>query len=975
MDDDTRLLHEQAREWLAQLQGQSERADVIRALSGQSLAAAVVRSVLGTLAAHQRGYREHFSPVQADSDGTVVESMTSPNEPDDPEIDYDGVYDYQWIQSVLDYLRDNLPETASLLAACLDDTDEDVRMQAIIELIASRTDDPQAIAALYARLHLPTREGLEAARALIFLGVANGIVRDALLTRIQRGEKTERSNAIRVLRELDPDSVDRACSDTLLACLDDEDSAIRNDAVWAIGQLGLSDPYTIDRLARHLQDRDDGVSTCAARVIAKLGVTTPRLRAELLNMLLEQDSVSRSCALGVLDALGHIGSKIDAAVLSCLSDEDEHVRRSALWYACRHLETNIRVADALHASFQHRQDDDKAPDFVLSWDSQTLFNRSPDLNRQTLLNWSPETLFVICKTYRDVVIPAVRLYLDHDDITLRWEAAVTLVALGVRDQDLVHALLSFLHDERWFDGLNRRRSRNSEFSFSNDLCWSASQALMIVGATGPSVVDVLERCLYLPRRQARNAAARVLAHLSSDDPKALDALIAGASSDDPAIRQSAIDWGLVHVQCAEPEVVALLQAQGLGNTRQIGKSLAPTQPSVDVAKEAAEDHEAASLLRQGAEAKTAMERRALIDNLGAMDTAWPDVVQVLKDLLSDEDEDAQWSAANALTKLGVSGSHVVAVLLDGMERCSRIERMAAYEGLVRAGDTSPRVVAALAWFVRHKWDTAVIDAVADLGLSDAAVVDALLVCRYASNGPDTCRLCDDALRNAAMRALGKVGAMSTRVVRQLIENEGSVALEALGRLGIKDQQVVSLLRCKMHDSDIVDQVAAATALLRIFGNDSAALATLQAARNVTVERAQLLAVRGLIELGNLDAPNIGILLMEIEDRCWSEYWSWGSWYKDAKELVQVLVVAGRKDRLLSTILLRYVHHPAKSFRFVVASTLMQLARDDEEIRATLENALVSDSIPEAHGGRGLLHRVLKRATGGVHPSLPFDAVY
>lgn len=959
----------EAREWLARLSGGEERGNAIRALHGQPLAGAIVRLLLATVAGYRRACEEAQTRASAhhvtelDLDALCDDNWR--DESDDPHDEYYLEPDNVRAEEILDQLSVDLPELGYLLATCLDDPDPYVRAHVSWRLGESKTDDPRAIATLYAHLdRLPLGNRLPVAGVLLRLGATDHRVRDVLLEYIERAELSERWRAVSLLGDVDREDIDASCVATLYRCLEDQDVAVRRSATTVVGLFELSTPAIVAALLRRSRDEDNSVRRAATAALGEVGVASPEIVAALHNALNDSDNQIRVSALDALDLLTVGRTDGTAAVVRCLHDEDSLVRTAALRYVCRHLKPDGSIADILSASLS----------------GEVL--RDP-LERKGLLNWGADWLRVVGRVYPDVVVPALRSCLQDDDGTTRWEAAATLIALGVRDREIVDALLSLLHD----DTSSAKRVRWSPASFcqGNNPYWSAVQALLVVGATGSVVVDVLRQRLRLAEPRARRAAARALAYLAEQDPQAVAALVSCASGDDPIIAQDALEWGLARLKHAGPEVIDALQGCLASPSHAIQQAAAGVlnglQPEheTDSAWTDISDVQATvrSLLQRLRVAEAPAARCAILQDLGKLDIALPEAVDALTAALHDDDGQVRWWAADALTRLGVTGPDVVAALLDALDEHPKGSQQAVFEALARCGDTGPRVATALARAVRYGWERGAISAVAELHLGDPAIVDALLlVAQYGSKGPDSCAACALQTQIEAAHALGRVGAASSRIVTYVLQENGlTPILEVLGRTGTRNHRVIALLRQQLWSHDVKRQVVAATALLRLVGKDAEATATLRAALKVTNSSIHAAAVQGLIELGAGDASDVAALLSSLEDHLWGECWPSSDWEHDVKGLVEALLVAGGRNHTLCAVLLDYLGHPAEGLRYTASHALTQLARGNSEARETLENALASGGVSESHGGRRLLCLVLRRATGGVNLHLPPGPAY
>jgi HEAT repeat protein len=126
---------------------------------------------------------------------------------------------------------------------------------------------------------------------------------DPVRKKLKSGNPEVRFWALLTLALIGPDAA--AASDDVLACLDDDDAAVRRKAVYALGKLGVKSDAVLGGLVKALGDKDTDVTTTAIEVLEKIG-PPPAESLPMLAKLADKDSAPavRTLAIKLLGQMG-----------------------------------------------------------------------------------------------------------------------------------------------------------------------------------------------------------------------------------------------------------------------------------------------------------------------------------------------------------------------------------------------------------------------------------------------------------------------------------------------------------------------------------------------------------------------------------------------------------------------------------------------------------------------------------------------
>ncbi|MBE9129361.1 HEAT repeat domain-containing protein [Coleofasciculus sp. LEGE 07081] len=249
------------------------------------------------------------------------------------------------------------------------------------------------------------------------LGEQEAVV-ETLLLRLEDENSDVRFNAVYALGKLGQGS--ETIVNALLLHLEDEDSGVRREAADALGKLGQTSETVVNALLLRLEDENSDVRVNAAYALGLLRQGSETIVNALLLHLDDEDSVMRDFAARALGRLGQGSETVVNALLLRLEDEDSGVRSYAAFALGKLGQTSETVVNAL----------------LLRLEDEDADVRGSAASALGKLGQGSET-----------VVNALLLRLDDQDSGVRWEAAHALGELGQDSETVVNALLLCLEDE------------------------------------------------------------------------------------------------------------------------------------------------------------------------------------------------------------------------------------------------------------------------------------------------------------------------------------------------------------------------------------------------------------------------------------------------------------------------------------------------------------------------------------------------
>ncbi|MEM1309285.1 MAG: HEAT repeat domain-containing protein [Cyanobacteria bacterium P01_H01_bin.153] len=315
----------------------------------------------------------------------------------------------------------------------------------------------------------------------------------------------------------------------LVDCFSDSSSDVRYRAARALGQIGRGDPNIVQTLIKCLSDENSSVRYQSATVLGELKSSDPNIVQPLIECLSDENSSVRYQSAVVLGQLDRGNQSSIQTLIECLSDDNSSIRENAAGALGELKNSDSTILQALIKCLKDNN-------------SRVRENAVRALGK--LRNSDPTILQALIKCLKDsegtlrylaadslgrlgqsspVVVQALFDHLSDNDSIIRFRAADALRQLGQSDPSIVQAFIARLSDDDF-------RIR-----------FQAAVALGKLRQGSPVVVQALTNYLSDDDASVRYLAADSLRQLGQGDPSVIQALIDRLSDDDLRICYLAAD--------------------------------------------------------------------------------------------------------------------------------------------------------------------------------------------------------------------------------------------------------------------------------------------------------------------------------------------------------------------------------------------------------------------------------------------------
>jgi HEAT repeat protein/adenylate kinase family enzyme len=364
-----------------------------------------------------------------------------------------------------------------------------------------------------------------------------------------------------------------------------------------------------------------------------------------------------------------------------------------------YLKTDIgALQERLQEVFQEMQGSSYAP--LLA---QTFTNKIKD-KATSVRQASAEALGRLGVREKEVV-QALLCGIKDENGDVRKAAVEAIVRLGVRDKEVVQAMLRGIKDE------------------DNNFRYACAEALGQLGVKDKEVVQALLNGIKDESSVIRRANAEALGWLGVKDKEIVQALLSGIKDEDWGVRDIS-SMALRRLEVRDKEVVQALLS-GIKDEDWYVRYI-NTEALADLE---VKDKEVVQALLNGIKDEDWHVRKASAYALANLGVKNKEVVQALLNGIKDEDWYVRYCSAEALGQLRVKDKEVVLALLSGIKDEDNNVRYPSAEALGRLGVKNKEVVQALLygikdedWYVRY----ASAMALRQLEVRDKEVVLALL---------------------------------------------------------------------------------------------------------------------------------------------------------------------------------------------------------------------------------------------------------
>jgi HEAT repeat protein len=226
----------------------------------------------------------------------------------------------------------------------------------------------------------------------------------------------------------------------LLLAVDDQEPRVRERVIWALGQLGATDPAVFAALGKALGDEDERVRLQAARVLEKLSTKrADQIIAQLLDAL--KNDANAEVRAGAARALGSQrklpADAVERIGVALQNDAESEVRTAAFWALIRSGRRPAGTLPEFLAALRERDYEWRRLDGV-RYDARQVLRRSgkrgtvelsilaksTDSFKREIAIWALARSPVTAQT-----LPALNRALEDDEPRVRREAARGLVLM------------------------------------------------------------------------------------------------------------------------------------------------------------------------------------------------------------------------------------------------------------------------------------------------------------------------------------------------------------------------------------------------------------------------------------------------------------------------------------------------------------------------------------------------------------------
>jgi HEAT repeat protein len=325
---------------------------------------------------------------------------------------------------------------------------------------------------------------------------------------------------------------------TLETALDDDATAVRIEAVAALGHTGRRAAAVAPKLIALSKEGDESLRCAVARSLGEVGGSVEATAAALVNLLDDASILVKTAAAKALGALGPAAAPSVPALASLLQDRDESVRASAAAAIARvgplnseaaeslseglgSLDTVVRAQTAQALGAIGASAEEAAPALVEAIDDENDRVRAEAV----------QALGKIGQVAAEAAVPGLIGALDDKDAAVGALAAEALGRMGESADEAIPALVDSLSH------LNPQVRLN------------AAEALGKLGPASAAARASLERATSDEDGGVRCQAILALGKIGIGEPSSITFVLAGFADDDPLVRAAAVTTsGLWNVQ-------------------------------------------------------------------------------------------------------------------------------------------------------------------------------------------------------------------------------------------------------------------------------------------------------------------------------------------------------------------------------------------------------------------------------------------
>jgi HEAT repeat protein len=543
-------------------------------------------------------------------------------------------------------------------------------------------------------------------------------------------------------------------------------------AVDGLGSQGAAAKSAAPKLVGLLADDDENLRWRAARALGAIGPDAADAVPELTTALADEAPLVRAQAVYALGQMGDAAKPATAEIVKVVMDEDPLVRRAAL-RALDRIKPDRSITIPLFAKLL----EEAPPEVVVAvlhsmaeMGKDALPAVSDALDNEKAQYWACLVAAEIGPDAAPLVPKLTNLVQHKIEPETRMQAILALAEIGPAAKEAVPTIIEqFTADEH------------------NAIRYAAAHALANIGAVEAKAVlqkAVDDNAGEKGDKFLELSAARALSKLFPEDKaiekQAVDAFIAGLSSEDRNVRQAAVQSlaeSKAPSEAVAPAVVAAIAKADEETIRDVVRMLssmgAAAVPRVrnGLANEKLRGYSVVILGNIGPEAKDAVPdlvtaldvddaefRREVLFTLGRIGPASAPAVDKITEILkTDENERVLSAACYALGSIGTPASKAAPALVEMYNEGTEFQRMLAIWALlkVRPGFESvvSRAIPMMIKGLSHERVDVRVEAARALGDIGPKAVDSLDALKKAETADE-----NEAVRAAAKEAIAKITA-------------------------------------------------------------------------------------------------------------------------------------------------------------------------------------------------------------------------
>ena len=606
---------------------------------------------------------------------------------------------------------------------------------------------------------------------------------------------------------------------------------VRQSAIYALAQLHVTDPLTIQLIAERLTDDNENVRQSAINVLARLNGTDLHILQCIVERLTDDNWDVRNNAIYALTELNvtdpHILQRIAERLdddswsvrdntfnaLAQLNVTDPHILQHIAEYL-KHEDPNARQSAINALAKLHVTDIHILQRIAERLTDDTWYVRNSAINALAQLNVTDPH-----------ILQHIAEYLKHEDPNARQSAINALAQLNVTDTYILQRIAEYLKHDNWFVRNSAIKAlaklkvtdthilqRIAEYLQHEDpdVRYSAIHALAKLDVTDIHILQRIAERLTDDKWRVRHSAIKALAKLDVTDIHILQRIVKRLTDDNENIRYSAI-YALAKLDVTDIHILQRIAERLTDDKWRIRHSAIYALAQLHIT----DSH----ILQRIAERLDDNEpdvRFHAIHVLAQLNVTDPHILQHIAERLTDDDWDVRKSAINALAQLNVTDIHILQRIAERLTDDDSEVRKSAINALAQLNVTDIHILQRIIErLTDDDWDVrkSAIHALAQLNVTDAHILQRIAEYLKQENPK---------VRDGALNALAQLNITDAhilqRIAEHLTDNQSDVrksAIHALAQLNITDIHILQRIAERLTDDDSEVRKSAINALAQL----------------------------------------------------------------------------------------------------------------------------------------------------------------